>query len=616
MQKEVRLIAPFYNNSGYGKAGKALLAALLTQGYVVEAIESEANVRTIGFVDGRFETNREPFRPRPMYPVQMQEVEAAVATKVSPDAPTILLGTPDILNAYPEYPNRRIGFTMWEVNDAPQKWRRRLRNADKILTPSRYNSEQIPSLNPSVVPLCVDERFWKTEGDLYPVADTWRPAFLFLSVFYVSERKNWQEMIAAFAEEFWGDDVGLIVRAGGENQYLTETVNFYKRMGLKIEVLTEEITEEELAGLYRLADCFVLPSTEGFGMPYVEAALCGTPSVGLYGQAGGETVSAVGGETVISYPCQSFSRIPHLYSTLMSHQKPYFKYLRTTMRDAVTVPIQAQGAEAFSREVIGAKLAEVIEGVRAYETVIPEPKTVPLGVVIMLTYNHLDKTKIAIESLKRTAPETAILVVDDGSDDGTQEWLRSQGVTVIDSATRNIAVNWNTGMEWLLSQGFAYLNEIGWEGPVVFSDNDIEYLPGWYENLWRVMESDPEIGIVAPAKYLTDGSLQNCGNWLADDCRSGDNKMLRVVYEADYVETACMMVRSEVWKSVRMGEEFRIFYNDVDYCFTARSMGYRVVATNLSSVIHDANTTSKERRGENPALKNTFIRKHKEALRG
>lgn len=623
MQKEVRLIAPLHNNSGYGKAGKGILAALLTQGYAVEAIESEANTHCVGYADGTVAIMRTPFRERPMHPAQRHEVEAALATKVSPDAPTILLGTPEILNAYPEYPDKRIAVTMWEVNNPPQRWRRRLGNADSIVLPSRWNAEQICDMSPKVVPLCVDERFWSEEGELYPVADVWRPAFLFVSVFYVSERKNWQEMIAAFAEEFWGENVGLLIRAGGENQYLVETVNFYKRMGVKIEVVTDELTEEELAGLYRLGDCFVLPSTEGFGMPYVEAALCGTPSIGLDGQAGAETVHAVFGRTVDSYPAMCFSRIPHLYSPQMSHLKPCYQELRANMREAVNRPPDsiAANTQPFSRASIGAQLAEAIEELRARPVVTPvcAPKNVPLGVVVMLTHNHLEQTQVAVQSLLETAPQCALVVVDDGSEDGTVDWLRSLDLPhlhVLESPTRNISKNWNAGVDWLLKQGFVYLNEMGWDGPIVFSDNDIEYRAGWYEALWAVMESDSSIGIVAPVKCLPDGDVQNCGNWLSDKAEGADNRMLRQIYEADYVETACMMVRPELWKRLRMDEQFPIFYNDADYCFQARGKGYRAVGTRLSSVTHHAHTTSPERAAESLELRNAFIRKWKETLRG
>ncbi len=48
--------------------------------------------------------------------------------------------------------------------------------------------------------------------------------------------------------------------------------------------------------------------------------------------------------------------------------------------------------------------------------------------IIILSYNLLDYTKVCIESIRRTTPESAreIIVVDNGSIDGSVEWLREQ----------------------------------------------------------------------------------------------------------------------------------------------------------------------------------------------
>ena len=49
--------------------------------------------------------------------------------------------------------------------------------------------------------------------------------------------------------------------------------------------------DEELPDLYRLADLFVMPSTEeGFGIVYLEAAACGLRVVGGAGGGSGDAV--------------------------------------------------------------------------------------------------------------------------------------------------------------------------------------------------------------------------------------------------------------------------------------------------------------------------------------
>lgn len=58
---------------------------------------------------------------------------------------------------------------------------------------------------------------------------------------------------------------------------------------------------------------------------------------------------------------------------------------------------------------------------------------------VILSYNLLDYTKMCIESIRRTVPESAreIVVVDNASEDGSVEWLREQGDVVLVENTEN-----------------------------------------------------------------------------------------------------------------------------------------------------------------------------------
>lgn len=53
---------------------------------------------------------------------------------------------------------------------------------------------------------------------------------------------------------------------------------------------------------------------------------------------------------------------------------------------------------------------------------------VPKAAIIILSYDLLDYTKVCIESIRETTPENVreIIVVDNGSNDGSVEWLRKQ----------------------------------------------------------------------------------------------------------------------------------------------------------------------------------------------
>src|SRR5215831_11123015 len=110
---------------------------------------------------------------------------------------------------------------------------------------------------------------------------------------------------------------------------------------------------------------------------------------------------------------------------------------------------------------------------------------------VFITYNRLELTKRAIESWVTTVPARSrtASVVDNGSQDGTGEWLSSEWVF----ARRRTH---------LLSEnrypGFA--TNLGWEDAdsdvthLHRADNDFIFLPGWFEEVERKFSEDPWLG--------------------------------------------------------------------------------------------------------------------------
>lgn len=111
-----------------------------------------------------------------------------------------------------------------------------------------------------------------------------------LQVGTIEERKNAMESVQAL--EYLPKDVHLVL-VGRETSY-TEQVRRYASMhGLspRLHILCG-VSNDELAKIYRHAQCFVYPSRyEGFGIPIIEAIQCGLPVVAATGscleEAGG-----------------------------------------------------------------------------------------------------------------------------------------------------------------------------------------------------------------------------------------------------------------------------------------------------------------------------------------
>ena len=124
-------------------------------------------------------------------------------------------------------------------------------------------------------------------------------SFNFLTVAQFGPRKNLQNTIKWFVEEFRNDDVGLVVKSNIAKNCLmdrkklhTDLVTFLRQQGerqCKVYLLHGDMTEAEMHSLYKneKIDAFVsLPHGEGFGLPLFEAAYSGLPvvTVGWSGQ--------------------------------------------------------------------------------------------------------------------------------------------------------------------------------------------------------------------------------------------------------------------------------------------------------------------------------------------
>lgn len=109
--------------------------------------------------------------------------------------------------------------------------------------------------------------------------------------------------------------------------------------------------------------------------------------------------------------------------------------------------------------------------------------------IIMLTYNHLAFNKSAIESIREhTEPETyELIVVDNGSTDGTREWLQKQ------EGLRLILNDVNAGFPKGCNQGMAEASP-GYD--ILLLNNDVEVTANWLPNLQTALYSSSDIGAV------------------------------------------------------------------------------------------------------------------------
>jgi GT2 family glycosyltransferase len=131
------------------------------------------------------------------------------------------------------------------------------------------------------------------------------------------------------------------------------------------------------------------------------------------------------------------------------------------------------------------------EGASPLETLRDGPRAEGLTSIVMVSYNALDKTRKCIEALRRTADErfvTELIVVDNGSSDGSAQWLAAQ------SDLRLIQNADNLGAPKARNQALARARG-EW---IVVMDNDAIVSPGWLERLRFHAQVDARSGCVGP----------------------------------------------------------------------------------------------------------------------
>lgn len=115
------------------------------------------------------------------------------------------------------------------------------------------------------------------------------PKSFILYVGTIEERKNLLTLIKAL---YYGKiDIPLVV-IGKHTQYLNRVIEFIEKHSLINIIFCDVVQNQDLPGIYQLADLFVYPSIfEGFGIPILEALYSKVPVItskgGCFAEAGG-----------------------------------------------------------------------------------------------------------------------------------------------------------------------------------------------------------------------------------------------------------------------------------------------------------------------------------------
>jgi phosphatidylinositol alpha-1,6-mannosyltransferase len=182
--------------------------------------------------------------------------------------------------------------------------RRAVEAADFILCVSRYTRARviewaaIASERVLVLPNTVGESF--TPGDGSALRETWglQNKLVLLTVGRMDAREGYKghdRVIAALPQLLAaGHDIVYIVAGEGDDRARLQNLANERGVAERVRFVGA-LDEAVLVDAYRMADLFAMPSSgEGFGIAFLEAMACGTPTLGL--AAGGAVDALADGE--------------------------------------------------------------------------------------------------------------------------------------------------------------------------------------------------------------------------------------------------------------------------------------------------------------------------------
>lgn len=218
--------------------------------------------------------------------------------------------------------------------------------------------------------------------------------------------------------------------------------------------------------------------------------------------------------------------------------------------------------------------------------------------MIVVSWNVRDSLRQCLASiLASRGIQPRVVVIDNGSADGSVEMVRAEFPDV-----RLIKNQTNRGFAAAVNQGLAQHSS----GHVALINCDLKLEPETIRTLLDWFQRLPQVGIAGPMLRYEDESLQpsvkRFPRW--QDLALVLSKLPNLIpgiaqrYQAadfnysktqvvDQVMGSCFLIRDELLKVLpRFDEQYFIWFEEVDYCLTAKALGWQTLYVAEAQAIH------------------------------
>ncbi|WP_195572159.1 glycosyltransferase family 2 protein [Paenibacillus sp. 1001270B_150601_E10] len=211
--------------------------------------------------------------------------------------------------------------------------------------------------------------------------------------------------------------------------------------------------------------------------------------------------------------------------------------------------------------------------------------------IIIPTYNRHYLLKACVEAIRaHTTPPYEIIVVDNGSTDGTVQYCREEHLSFVSLAhNRGFPAACNIGM----TLGSGHI--------VILLNNDVIVSYRWLDNILEAFKQNEDVGIIGPTTNYASGKQlvhREYGDLeqfhrLTRQWNELDPKKHQRVQR---VVGLCLAIRRSVIRDIGLlDERFSPgHFEDDDYCLRARMSGYGIMICGDVFVHHYGSASFKE----------------------
>lgn len=224
----------------------------------------------------------------------------------------------------------------------------------------------------------------------------------------------------------------------------------------------------------------------------------------------------------------------------------------------------------------------------------------PRVAVVIPSWNSKDDLPTCLDSLLQQTLPCEIIVVENGSTDGSLEFLQTHysKITILPQK-KNLGFDGgvNVGIRYALERGFSY---------IALLNNDAAAHKDWLKYLAEALDKNQEVGIVTcklmgiDTKYL-DSTGDIYTTWGLAYPRGRDEPVSNT-YDKDVnifgASGGASLYRATLFKEIGLfDEKFFAYYEDVDISFRAQLAGWKVKFEPKSIAYHQIGATSTRIKG-------------------